>query len=145
MVCLIKNKKMKSFLKIILSLSFFTFAFSYSKAQKEQTETINNSQVFKENNDLKHAESELKNALINNEILPDKVIPDSQTAVDVAEIVLFNIYGKENIIQQRPYNLNLIDDYYIIEGTLPKNTLGGTFLIIINSKDGKIIKLTHGK
>lgn len=126
---------MKPFLKIIFSLLFVLFMFSCTK----------NPEIFKENNDLKHAESELKNALINNEILPDKVIPDSQTAVDVAENFLFNIYGKENIIQQRPYNLNLIDDYYIIEGTLPKNTLGGTFLIIINSKDGKIIKLTHGK
>jgi hypothetical protein len=126
---------MKPFLKIIFNLLFVLFIFSCTK----------NPEIFKENNDLKHAESELKNALINNEILPDKVIPDSQTAVDVAENFLFNIYGKENIIQQRPYNLNLIDDYYIIEGTLPKNTLGGTFLIIINSKDGKIIKLTHGK
>ncbi|OBW42061.1 hypothetical protein AB670_01579 [Chryseobacterium sp. MOF25P] len=126
---------MKPFLKIIFNLLFVLFIFSCTK----------NPEIFKENNDLKHAESELKNALINNEILPDKVIPDSQTAVDVAENFLFNIYGKENIIQQRPYNLNFIDDYYIIEGTLPKNTLGGTFLIIINSKDGKIIKLTHGK
>lgn len=126
---------MKSSFKIIFNLLFVLFIFSCTK----------NPEIFKENNDLKHAESELKNALIKNEILPDKVIPDSQTAVDVAENFLFNIYGKENIIQQRPYNLNLIDDYYIIEGTLPKNTLGGTFLIIINSKDGKIIKLTHGK
>ncbi|MBW3521021.1 YbbC/YhhH family protein [Chryseobacterium sp. NKUCC03_KSP] len=126
---------MKSSFKIIFNLLFVLFIFSCTK----------NPEIFKENNDLKHAESELKNALINNEILPDKVIPDSQTAVDVAENFLFNIYGKENIIQQRPYNLNFIDDYYIIEGTLPKNTLGGTFLIIINSKDGKIIKLTHGK
>lgn len=108
---------MKPFLKIIFSLLFVLFMFSCTK----------NPEIFKENNDLKHAESELKNALINNEILPDKVIPDSQTAVDVAENFLFNIYGKENIIQQRPYNLNFIDDYYIIEGTLPKNTLGGTF------------------
>lgn len=126
---------MKSFFKIIFNLLFVLFIFSCTK----------NPEIFKENNNLKHAESELKNALINNEILPDKVIPDSQTAVNVAENFIFNIYGKENIIQQRPFNLNLIDDYYIIEGTLPKNTLGGTFLIIINSKDGKIIKLTHGK
>lgn len=145
MVCLIKNKKMKSFLKIILSLSFFTFAFSYSKAQKEQTEKIKNSQVFKENNDLKFAESELKNALIKNEVLSDKVISDSQTAVDVAEIVLFKIYGKNNIIKQRPYDVNFTENHYVINGTLPQNMKGGTFLIILNSKDGKIIKLTHGK
>lgn len=126
---------MKSFFKIIFNLLSVLFIFSCTK----------NPEIFKENNNLKHAESELKNTLIKNAVLPDKVIQDSQTAVDVAENILFNIYGKENIIQQRPYNLNFIDGYYIIEGTLPKNTLGGTFLIIINSKDGKIIKLTHGK
>ncbi|WP_435522634.1 NTF2 fold immunity protein [Chryseobacterium indoltheticum] len=126
---------MKLFLKIIFNLLSFYFICSCTK----------NSEILKVNNDFKHAESELKNALINNEILPDKVIQDSQTAVNVAENILFKIYGKENIIKQRPYNLNFIDDYYIIEGTLPKNTLGGTFLIIINSKHGKIIKLTHGK
>lgn len=126
---------MKSFFKIIFNLLSVLFIFSCTK----------NREIFKENNNLKHAESELKNTLIKNAVLPDKVIQYSQTAVDVAENILFNIYGKENIIQQRPYNLNFIDGYYIIEGTLPKNTLGGTFLIIINSKDGKIIKLTHGK
>lgn len=125
---------MKSFLKIIFSL-LFLYMFSCTK----------NSEIFKENNDFKYAESELKNALINNEILPDKVIPDSQTAVNVAENILFKTYGKENIIKQRPYDLNFIDGYYIINGTFQEPTIGGNFLIILNSKDGKIIKLIHGK
>ena len=126
---------MKSFFKIIFNLLSVLFIFSCSK----------NPEIFKENNNLKHAESELKNTLIKNAVLPDKVIQDSQTAVDVAENTLFNIYGKENIIQQRPYDVNFTENHYVINGTLPQNMKGGTFLIILNSKDGKIIKLTHGK
>ena len=126
---------MKSFFKIIFNLLSVLFIFSCSK----------NPEIFKENNNLKHAESELKNTLIKNAVLPDKVIQDSQTAVDVAENTLFNIYGKENIIQQRPYDVNFTENHYVINGTLPQKMKGGTFLIILNSKDGKIIKLTHGK
>lgn len=101
--------------------------------------------TLSENTNTKHAKSELESALIENEILPDKVISDSETAVEVAESILFELYGKENIVKQRPYDVNYIDNYYIINGTLPIYKMGGTFLIIINSKDGKVIKLTHGK
>lgn len=100
---------------------------------------------YNEANEIEYAKTELKSAIIKNEILPDRVIPDSQTAVNVAENILFKTYGKENIIKQRPYDLNFIDGYYIINGTFQEPTIGGTFLIILNSKDGKIIKLTHGK
>ena len=72
---------MKSFFKIIFNLLSVLFIFSCTK----------NPEIFKENNNLKHAESELKNTLIKNAVLPDKVIQDSQTAVDVAENILFNI------------------------------------------------------
>ncbi|WP_426475797.1 NTF2 fold immunity protein [Chryseobacterium balustinum] len=100
---------------------------------------------YNEANEIEYAKTELKSAIIKNEILPDRVIPDSQTAVNVAENILFKTYGKENIIKQRPYDVNFTDGYYIINGTFPKPTIGGTFLIIINSQDGKVIKLTHGK
>lgn len=126
---------MKSYLKNLLGLFLLMFAFSCTQK----------SGVYLENNDSEYAKSELKSATIENEILVDKVISDSQTAVDIAESILFKIYGKKNITKQRPYNVNLIDGYYIINGTLPKFSFGGTFLIIISSKDGKIIKLTHGK
>lgn len=126
---------MKLLLKNATGLFLLTFAFSCAQ----------NSKAFKENNDLEYVKSELKNALLKNEILPNKVIYDSQTAIDVAEIILFKIYGEKKIITQRPYNINLINEYYIINGTLPKNMKGGTFLMIINSKDGKVIKLTHGR
>jgi hypothetical protein len=97
---------------------------------------------------VEYAKSELKEALLNKtekQILVEKVITDKETAVIIAETILFKIYGKDNIIKQRPYEINQIDNYWVLNGTLPRNMLGGTFLIILNSTNGQIIKLTHGK
>jgi NTF2 fold immunity protein len=97
---------------------------------------------------IEYAKKELKDALTNKTdklILADKVITDKETAVSTSETILFKIYGKNNIVKQRPYEVNKIDNYWILNGTLPEKMHGGTFLIIINSSNGQIIKLTHGK
>lgn len=73
------------------------------------------------------------------------IIKNEETAISVAEPILFSNYGKENIINQRPYRTSNVEDYWIIEGTLAEDYLGGTFLIIIDSRNGEIIKITHGK
>ena len=72
-------------------------------------------------------------------------IKDSLMAISITETVLFSIYGKDKIIDQRPYETSFIDKYWVISGTLPKGYVGGTFLIIIDSRDNKIIRITHGK
>jgi NTF2 fold immunity protein len=97
-----------------------------------------------------YAQQELKSALTDKgqqNVIDNKtvIIKDSLTAINVAEPILFSIYGKDNITKQRPYEIYFIDNYWVITGTLPKDYLGGTFLIIIDSKDSKIIRITHGK
>lgn len=90
----------------------------------------------------------IKNALADKsskQILVDKVIPDKQTAIAVAEPILFKIYGKDQILGEKPYNISLIDGYWLLSGLLPEGYKGGTFLIILSEKDGRVIKLTHGK
>ncbi|SEH38757.1 NTF2 fold immunity protein [Epilithonimonas hominis] len=76
---------------------------------------------------------------------PPKPINEAKNAVDIAEDILFNTYGEKNIKRQRPYNLVFQDSYWIINGTKKKAEIGGVFLIILNSKNGKIIKITHGE
>ena len=97
-----------------------------------------------------YAEQELKSALAGNSqhnVINSKtiLIKDSVTAISIAEPILFSIYGKDNITKQQPYENYLIDNYWVISGTLPKNYLGGTFLIIIDARDCKIVRITHGK
>lgn len=97
-----------------------------------------------------HAEKELKSALsdrtqhnvIDNNTV---IIKDSVTAINAAEPILFSIYGKDIITYQRPYEMYFIDNYWIISGTLPKNYVGGAFLIIMDARNSRILRITHGK
>lgn len=73
------------------------------------------------------------------------LIADKQTLINITEPILFKIYGKENIIEQRPYEIYLFDDYWIMSGTIPQNMVGGTFTIALNKKTCKVIGITHGK
>ncbi len=106
------------------------------------------SQIDRSKLGIENAKQELASALnysSEKQLLLDTVIKTQETAIKYAETVLFDIYGQKNIEKQKPYDVYKIDGYWIIGGTLPKSMHGGTFLIIINSKNGQIIKLTHGK
>ena len=127
-------------IKAIYFLTLLTFTLtSYGQTKSERT-------ILGKSN----AEKELKTALsekTQHNFIDNKtaIIKDSVTAISVVEPILFSIYGKDNITKQRPYEIYFIDNYWVIEGTLPQEYKGGTFLIIIDSRDCKIIKITHGK
>ena len=97
-----------------------------------------------------YAEQELKKALSNEKGFnyadhKRVLIKDSLTAINIVEPFLFGIYGKETIIDERPYETYRIGNYWVIIGTLPKNSVGGTFLIVMDARDCQVIRLTHGK
>ena len=75
---------------------------------------------------------------------PDTLIRDKETAISMAEIMLFRSYGKATITTERPYECYLIEGYWFLRGTLPKNYAADVFEMIMSAKDGKIIKMTHG-
>ncbi|MEH0154079.1 YbbC/YhhH family protein [Limibacter armeniacum] len=122
---------------IILILAFFSISFiAYSQSDDRPRMGI------------EFAKQELETALNNSsekQILVDTIIKSQETAIKYAEAILFEIYSQKNIEKQKPYEIYKIDGYWIIRGTLPSGMRGGTFLIIINSKSGQVIKLTHGK
>jgi len=73
------------------------------------------------------------------------LLPDKKAAIDFAEPILFEKYGKESILDEKPYEIYLIDNYWWIKGTMSKKALGGTFKIIVNAVDKEIIYLIHQK
>lgn len=79
--------------------------------------------------------------------LGDRVmIPDEETAISVAEVYLFKTFGKEKIEEEQPYQIGKVDGYWIIKGTMPsKYILGGSFEMVINSKNGEVVGVSHGK
>lgn len=97
-----------------------------------------------------YAEQELRDALshrYNPNVINYKsaIIKDSLTAIKIAEPILFGIYGEEKITAQLPYEVYLINNHWVLMGTIGKHKEGGTFLIIIDSMDGRILKIIHGK
>lgn len=125
--------------KILLFLSLSIFIISCSQSKSERI-------ILGE----KYAKSELEKTLnpknqhnvIDNKSL---IITNKETAVKIAETILFEIYGKKNIENQKPYEIYKFENFYVILGTLPKNSVGGSFIIIIDGTNSKILKISHGK
>lgn len=72
-------------------------------------------------------------------------VPDAGTAIKIAVAVWEPIYGQEQISQQKPYTAVLVNGTWIVEGTLPKLTLGGVAVAEIAKDDGRILRVSHGK
>ncbi len=72
-------------------------------------------------------------------------VPNETTAISIAVAVWTPIYGKDVISKQKPYKASLTGDTWIVEGSLPKNMLGGVVRAEIAKKDGRILRVTHGK
>lgn len=71
-------------------------------------------------------------------------VPDSTTAVQIAEILFVRIYG-EKVREKKPFVATFKDGIWIVDGTLEKGMDGGVPHIEIQKSDGKIIDLFHGK
>jgi hypothetical protein len=96
------------------------------------------------------AKNELEEALADTtklEILEknELLIKEEKTAIGVAEPILFEIYGKSKIEDERPYEVFLINNYWVIRGTLNRFSLGGTFSIVIDARNSKVIRVIHYK
>jgi hypothetical protein len=128
----IKQVTMKSILMVIAAVLPLTF---WGQNFKNRT-TIGEDSATKT----------IKNILSDNSYkLPsDTLIKDKETAIALAETVLFKSYGKALIAGEKPYESYLIDGYWYLRGTLPKNSTGDVFEMIIGAKDGRIIKMSHG-
>ncbi|MFT3705542.1 MAG: NTF2 fold immunity protein [Agriterribacter sp.] len=127
-------------IKIIYCLTFLTFTLTACGQTNAGRIILGKS----------YAEQALKSVLAHkpqHNVIDNKtiIIKDSVTAVNIAEPILFCIYGKDNITRQRPYEVYFIDNYWVIMGTIPEMFLGGTFLIILDARDCRIIRITHGK
>ena len=120
----------------VLFLFILAFSCNKEKALNQSFEKIklSDKEILKEINDCKLYE-----------IDKEKEINDEVSAISVAEPILFSSYGKENILKQRPYKIGKVQNYWVIYGSHPKPQIGGVFEIIINSKTGRIVKVTHGE
>lgn len=74
-------------------------------------------------------------------------VPTAEVAIKIAVAVWEPIYGAAKIAEEKPYTATLAEGVWTVEGTLPKKryTKGGVALAEISKRDGRILRVVHGK
>jgi len=80
---------------------------------------------------------------IDNIINPKfTLLKTSKTAIQVAEPILFSIYGEKTILNQKPYEVHHINNYWVIRGTSDSKIQdSGRFLIVLDDRDARVIRM----
>lgn len=76
---------------------------------------------------------------------PDGYVPTAEVATHIARAVLVPIYGARQIERQLPLTAELVDERWVVQGTLPHGARGGVARIEISKRDGRINHLSHGR
>jgi len=98
-----------------------------------------------------YARSIIKKALANSDcksnkgFFSDTLVKSKAGAIKFAEKVAINIYGKDQINGERPFDAFQIDGWWYVAGTLPEDSLGGVFEIVFSAMNYHIIYIAHGK
>ena len=84
----------------------------------------------------------------------ERPVPDTATAIKVAESALIRVYGKKKIESERPFTAKLEKDVWTASGTLhcpdgkggiTTHCVGGAAEVKISKIDGHIIRIVHYK
>lgn len=65
-------------------------------------------------------------------------VPDKETAIKIAEVILFRVYGERNITVQRPYVVTEDEDIWWVCGTLHTD-FGSVFKIAISRQTAAVL------
>jgi hypothetical protein len=80
---------------------------------------------------------------------PQGFVPDSATAVRIAVAVWTPIYGRTEIRSEAPYRATLRDSVWTVVGSFHcergVTCLGGVAVAEIAKRDGRIIRVSHGR
>jgi len=89
---------------------------------------------------------------VQSAITPVKV-PDSATAVGLAETALAKVYGKKHMESERPFTASLSDGVWHVSGTLyckdkkgnviTDACVGGVAMADIRQRDGRVMRTGH--
>ena len=76
----------------------------------------------------------------------DGFVPDAKTAIRIAVAVWEPIYGEDQIAKEKPYRVRLDKGgVWVVQGSLPKDWIGGVAIAEIAKDNGRILRVSHGK
>ena len=70
-------------------------------------------------------------------------VPDKDTAIKIAEVILFRLYGERDVTSQKPYVVTEDENIWWVCGTLKKDELGSSFTIAISRQTAAVLYLEH--
>ncbi|XHS80499.1 NTF2 fold immunity protein [Burkholderiaceae bacterium UC74_6] len=73
------------------------------------------------------------------------MVPTEETAVEIAVAVFKPIYGADKITSQQPFQASLKSGVWHVSGSLPPGFRGGTAEAEIAQRDGRILRVWHGR
>jgi hypothetical protein len=76
---------------------------------------------------------------------PNGFVPDSITAIRIAVAIWTPIYGAAQIERQQPYHAALRDSVWTVVGSVPRGRAGGAALAEIHRRDGRVLRVSHGR
>ena len=71
------------------------------------------------------------------------VVADKETAIRIAEAILFPVYGENAIRGQRPYQVTLNDGKWTVDGTVRLGFVGGSFHVVILQRDARVVEIGY--
>jgi len=82
-------------------------------------------------------------------------VPNQETAVRIAEVVLIPIYGKDRLESERPFTAKLKENTWTVYGTLrcsdgkggstTVGCRGGVAIVEISKLDARVLSVSHGR
>jgi hypothetical protein len=127
--------------QLLLSFIFFSLFSCVSKKQEDadlKRQTLLMERLFAIEIEL--IEKENPEFTMGTEL----ILKDSAAAVEVAEAILFNKYGKKKIKSQKPYTvLRIKENYWILEGSVPNSSETSPFFIILDARNAKVLKIRN--
>ena len=92
----------------------------------------------------KQPQVSLKGDVPNDGVKPKNgFVPDSETAIGIALVVLKPIYGAEQIEGQKPFTADLRGGVWVVQGSMERGT--GTAEVNISKRTGAVLRVVHGK
>ncbi len=71
------------------------------------------------------------------------VVADKETAIRIAEAILFPVYGENAIRGQQPYQVTLKDGQWAVDGMVRPGFVGGRFHIVILQRDARVVEIGY--
>jgi NTF2 fold immunity protein len=109
--------------------------------------TYGGSQTTEESIYLDAAANHVKEALRQGKPLSWKtdalVVPNANVAEAIHSAVAGSVYGDEKIQKQRPFRAVRTGEFWVVFGSLPEKTLGGTAVTVIRASNGEILRVVH--